>query len=98
ELTGLLEFDIPPPIDILTALVLAFYVGIVINIIKVETMKKWVHDGKEIVEFLIEKVIITILPFYIAGVFAGMASTGTVFKTLSVFGIVLLIAIVLHWV
>lgn len=98
ELTGLLEFDIPPPLDILTALVLAFSVGIVINIIKAETMKKWVHDGKEIVEFLIEKVIITILPFYIAGVFAGMASTGTVFKTLSVFGIVLLIAIVLHWV
>src|SRR5699024_12157705 len=27
-----------------------------------------------------------------------MASTGTVFKTLSVFGIVLLIAIALHWV
>src|SRR5699024_11615311 len=96
ELTGLLEFDLPPPLDILTALVLAFSVGIVINIIKAETMKKWVHDGKEIVEFLIEKVIITILPYYIAGVFEGIASTRTVFKTLSVFGIVLIIVIDLH--
>src|SRR5699024_4312771 len=30
ELSGLLEFDIPPPLDILTALVLAFSVCIVI--------------------------------------------------------------------
>lgn len=98
ELGPLLEFDIPAPLDILTALVLAFSVGIVINIIKAETMKQWIHDGKQVVEFLIEKVVITILPFYIAGVFAGMASTGTVFKTLSVFGVVLLIAIALHWI
>lgn len=97
ELGPLLEFDIPAPLDILTALVLAFSVGIVINIIKAETMKQWIHDGKQVVEFLIEKVVITILPFYIAGVFAGMASTGTVFRTLSVFGVVLLIAILLHW-
>lgn len=98
ELGPLLEFDIPAPLDILTALVLAFSVGIVINIIQAETMKQWIHDGKQVVEFLIEKVVITILPFYIAGVFAGMASTGTVFKTLSVFGVVLLIAIALHWI
>ena len=98
ELGPLLEFDIPAPLDILTALVLAFSVGIVINIIQAEIMKQWIHDGKQVVEFLIEKVVITILPFYIAGVFAGMASTGTVFKTLSVFGVVLLIAIALHWI
>lgn len=93
-----LEFDIPPPMDILTALVLAFSFGIVMNILKAETMKTWVHQGKEIVEFLIERVVIPILPFYIAGVFAGMSSTGTVFKTLSVFGVVLLVAVILHWI
>ena len=93
-----LEFDIPPVMDILPALVLAFAVGIVMNILKLDVMIKFFDQGKDITEFIIEKVIIRILPFYIAGVFAGMAATGTVFDTLLVFGVVLLVAIILHWV
>ncbi|KIH71724.1 dicarboxylate/amino acid:cation symporter [Salinicoccus roseus] len=92
------EFEIAPLMDILTALVLAFAFGIVITITRSELMQKWFEEGKNIVEFLIEKVVIPILPFYIAGVFAGMASQGTVFDTLAVFGVVLLVAILLHWV
>lgn len=98
ELTPFFEFDIPPLMDILSALVLAFAIGIVITVTRTDTMKKWVDDGKVITEYVIEKVIINILPFYIAGVFAGMAATGTVFDTLAVFGVVLLVAILLHWV
>lgn len=92
------EFDIPPAMDILTALVLAFSLGIVITLTKTDTMRKWVNDGKVVTEYIIEKVVIRILPFYIAGVFAGMASEGTVFDTLAVFGVVLLVAVLLHWV
>jgi Na+/H+-dicarboxylate symporter len=92
------EFDIPPVMDILTALVLAFALGIVITLTKTDTMRKWVNDGKVVTEYIIEKVIIRILPFYIAGVFSGMASEGTVFDTLAVFGLVLLVAVILHWV
>lgn len=101
EGTGLesfIEFELPPIIDILPALVLAFAVGIVMNILKLDLMIKFFDQGKDITEFIIEKVIIRILPFYIAGVFAGMAATGTVFDTLKVFGVVLLVAIILHWV
>ncbi|MCK1977197.1 dicarboxylate/amino acid:cation symporter [Jeotgalicoccus huakuii] len=101
EGTGLesfIEFELTPIIDILPALVLAFAVGIVMNILKLDLMIKFFDQGKDITEFIIEKVIIRILPFYIAGVFAGMAATGTVFDTLKVFGVVLLVAIILHWV
>ncbi|WP_462419850.1 dicarboxylate/amino acid:cation symporter [Salinicoccus sp. Marseille-QA3877] len=98
ELAPFFEFEIPPVMDILSALVLAFAIGIVITVTKTDTMRKWVDDGKVITEYIIEKVIINILPFYIAGVFAGMAATGTVFDTLAVFGVVLLVAILLHWV
>lgn len=98
ELAPFFEFEIPPLMDILSALVLAFAIGIVITVTKTDTMRKWVDDGKVITEYIIEKVIINILPFYIAGVFAGMAATGTVFDTLAVFGVVLLVAILLHWV
>ncbi|MCG1010260.1 dicarboxylate/amino acid:cation symporter [Salinicoccus sp. ID82-1] len=101
EGTGLepfFEFEIAPLMDILTALVLAFAFGIVITLTKSALMEKWFEEGKNIVEFIIEKVVIPILPFYIAGVFAGMAAQGTVFDTLAVFGVVLLVAILLHWV
>ena len=92
------EFEITPLMDILTALVLAFAFGIVITLTKSQLMAKWFEEGKNITEFLIEKVVIPILPFYIAGVFAGMASEGTIFTTLAVFGVVLLVAVLLHWV
>ena len=92
------EFELTPLMDILTALVLAFAFGIVITLTKSQLMEKWFEEGKNITEFLIEKVVIPILPFYIAGVFAGMASEGTIFTTLAVFGVVLLVAVLLHWV
>jgi Na+/H+-dicarboxylate symporter len=97
-LSPFIEFELPAIIDILPALVLAFVVGIVMNMLKLELMIKFFDQGKDITEFVIEKVIIRILPFYIAGVFAGMAATGTVFDTLKVFGVVLLVAIIMHWV
>jgi Na+/H+-dicarboxylate symporter len=42
-------------------------------------------------------VIIPLLPFYIAGVFVEMTVEGTVFATLKTFGVVLVMAIVMHW-
>ena len=90
--------EIPPVMDIMTALVLAFAFGIVLTLFKSDVMSKWFDEGKKVVEILIEKVVITILPFFIAGVFAGLGAEGTVIETISVFGLVLLLAIVMHWV
>src|SRR5699024_91099 len=98
ELEPFFEFEVTPLMDILTALVLAFAFGIVITLTRSELMKKWFEEGKNIIEFLIEKAVIPILPFYIAGVFAGMAAQGTIFDTLAVFGVVLLVAVLLHWI
>src|SRR5699024_967376 len=53
--------------------------------------------GKEIIERMIWKIIIPILPFYIASIFAELAADGTVFDTLKTFGLVLLMADILHW-
>lgn len=88
---------VPPLMDIMTALVLAFAFGIVLTVFKSDVLSKWFDDGKRVVEILIEKVVITILPFFIAGVFAGLGAEGTVIETISVFGLVLLLAVLLHW-
>ena len=61
-------------------------------------LKSFFDEGKDIVELVIAKIIIPLLPFYIAGIFASMGAEGTVFETLKVFGLVLLMVITLHWV
>ncbi|GAE32645.1 dicarboxylate/amino acid:cation symporter [Halalkalibacter hemicellulosilyticus] len=93
-----LEMEIAPLMGVVTALVTAFVFGIGITKIKGEWLKNMFDEGKNIIELVIAKVIIPLLPFYIAGVFAELGSEGTVFATLKVFGIVLLLAIVIHWV
>ncbi len=93
-----LEMEIAPLMGVVTALVTAFVFGIGITKIKGEWLKNIFDEGKNIIELVIAKVIIPLLPFYIAGVFAELGSEGTVFETLKVFGIVLLLAIVIHWV
>jgi len=82
----------------MTALVLAFIFGLGIASTKAENLKQISDQGRDIIELLLGKVIIPLLPIYIAGVFAEMAAAGTVFATLKTFGIILLLAVALHWV
>ncbi|CAB0150864.1 Serine/threonine transporter SstT [Pseudidiomarina piscicola] len=93
-----LTVGLPPVFGIMTALVLAFIFGLGIAATQATQMKQLSDQGRDIIERLLAKVIIPLLPFYIAGVFAEMAHAGTVFQTLQTFGIVLLMAVALHWV
>jgi Na+/H+-dicarboxylate symporter len=93
-----LTIDMPPVFGVMTALVLAFIFGLGIASSRAEQLKQLSDQGRDIIELLLGKVIIPLLPFYIAGVFAQMAAAGTVFSTLQTFGIILLLAVALHWV
>ncbi|MRJ42129.1 MULTISPECIES: dicarboxylate/amino acid:cation symporter [Idiomarina] len=93
-----LTLDMPPVFGVMTALVLAFIFGLGIASTKAENLKQISDQGRDIIELLLGKVIIPLLPIYIAGVFAEMAAAGTVFATLKTFGIILLLAVALHWV
>lgn len=101
EATGFEPFfdiAIPPIADVMTALIFAFVFGIGLTQINSSTIKAFFDEGKEIIERMIWKFIIPILPFYIASIFAELAADGSVFVTLQVFGLVLVSAIALHWV
>lgn len=91
-----LEFD--PLMGVLTSLITAFIFGVLSVSTNAHTMKSLIDEGQKIVTLLIEKIIIPFLPFYIASIFTEMAAQGTVFKVAQVFGIVLLLAIILHWI
>ncbi|WP_417441651.1 dicarboxylate/amino acid:cation symporter [Idiomarina sp.] len=93
-----IELSVPPLMEVMSALVLAFIFGLGIASTKAESLKKLSDQGRDIIELLLVKVIIPLLPLYIAGIFAEMAVAGTVFNTLKTFGVILILAVALHWV
>jgi Na+/H+-dicarboxylate symporter len=99
ESTGsIIPLEIKPVMDVISALVLAFIVGIGIKVTRATTLKKIADEGRNIIQILISNVIIPILPFYIAGVFMEIAWQGEVFSTLGHFALVLLLAVSIHWI
>jgi Na+/H+-dicarboxylate symporter len=97
KLGGFLELSIPPLFDVMTALALAFILGIGISAINAKHLRSGINEARDIIDVLLSKVIIPALPFYIAGVFAEMTVDGTVFSTLKTFGFVLMLALIMHW-
>ncbi len=88
--------EMPPPMEVMTALLLAFVLGLGAAVIKGNTLLTVMSDFRDIVQWLIEKVIIPLLPFHIFGIFANMTHAGQVSTILSVFAKVFVMIIVLH--
>ncbi len=95
-----LRISTPPIMGVMTALVTAFIFGLGINFLRHEKAQTGLHriaeEFRAIIVLVIVKVIIPFLPFHIAGIFANLAATGEVFQTLSVFGRVFLLVLLLH--
>ena len=92
-----IEMDIPPVTSIMTALALAFIFGLGVAATQAQTLKSVFDQGRDVIEQLLVKVIIPLLPVYIAGVFAELAAAGTVVNTLKTFGVILVLSVSLHW-
>ena len=97
SLTPFVEINVPPVFSVMTALTLAFVFGLGIAATQAQQLKQLSDQGRDIIQLTLSKLIIPLLPVYIAGVFAQMAAAGTVFGTLKTFGVVLVLAVVLHW-
>lgn len=89
--------SIPPMMNVMTALVLAFTLGLGLAAIDRKTLKDAVHDFEVVIVKTIKTVIIPLLPLYIFGIFLNMTFAGQVFSILTVFikiiGIIFLIHI-----
>ena len=97
ELTAYFSVSIPPLMNVMTALVLAFLLGLGLASLKTDTLKNAAHDFEEIIVKTIRTAIIPLLPIYIFGIFLNMTYVGQVFAILTVFikiiGIIFLIHI-----
>lgn len=76
---------IPPLMNVMTALFLAFTVGIGLSRLYTTALKDVMNDFKEIVMRTIGAVILPLLPIYIFGIFLNMTYSGQVFTVLVVF-------------
>ena len=95
-LSGYLNLEIVPPIEVLTALILSFVLGIGIAAIKGNKLLNIMEELKEIIELVINRIIIPLLPFHIFGIFANMTHAGQVQTIISVFAKVFVLIITLH--
>ena len=76
---------IPPLMDVMTSLVLAFVLGLGAASLKTDYLKNVARDFQQIIIKTISSVILPLLPLYIFGIFLNMTHTGQVFSILMVF-------------
>lgn len=97
ELAPFFSVTIPPLMNVMTALVLAFTLGLGLASMGKGTLNEAVHDFENIIIKTIKTAIIPLLPIYIFGIFLNMTYVGQVFSILTVFikiiGIIFLIHI-----
>jgi len=77
--------SMPPLFDVMSALILAFILGLGMAFIKGDTLKKSMEEFKDIIMDLINHAVIPILPIYIFGIFLNITISGQVESILSVF-------------
>lgn len=96
------EINLPPMLDVTSAVVFSFIMGLAISWLKSqknddgETIYKLFSDFSIIIVKVLSTSIIPVLPFYIFGTFANMAHSGGVFTIMSVFIKVFLCVLALH--
>ena len=88
--------NIPPLVDVMSALVTAFTVGLGIAFLGSKTLKAGFDEFKDIVAKTIEVALIPLLPLYIFGIFLEMSHTGQAWHVLNVFIAIIGVIFALH--
>jgi len=92
------KLDIPPIMTVMTALVTAILVGLAVIWSKSNTWEHLLMEFNNIVLEIINRVVIRILPFYIATTFAELAYEGVLINELPVFLKVIVIVVIGHYI
>ena len=96
ELAPYFTISIPAMVDVMSGLVFSFIVGLGIAYGGLRTLENVFNEFKHIIEKVIEKAIIPLLPYYIFGVFLNMTHNGQARQVLLVFSQIIIAILVLH--
>jgi len=89
---------IPPVMDVMTALVLSIFVGLSAAWVKSKEIVNLLDSFQQMVILLVQRILLPVLPFFIAANFSVLSYEGAITTQLPVFAVVILIAIVCHYV
>ena len=95
-LTPYFTVAIPPLMDIMTSLVLAFVIGLGISSIKGTALQACFADFRDVITKFIEVVIIPLLPLHIFGIFLNITVSGQVAAIIFMFLKVIVFIFILH--
>lgn len=95
------KIDIPPLLDVTSAIVFAFIMGLGMSTLRSkkiigETSYNVFSEFSKVIVKVLECVVIPFLPVYILGTFANMTYSGETFAIVSVLWKVFLVVIILH--
>lgn len=96
ELAPYFTVTIPPLMNVMTALILAFTLGLGLAALEGQTLKNALLDFEQVIIKTIKSAIIPLLPLYIFGIFLNMTHVGQVFSILTVFIKIIGIIFVIH--
>lgn len=94
----LFQLDIPPVMSVISALVLALMLGISAVWIRSSVVQDLLESFQQMILLLITRVLIPVLPFFIAANFCVLSYEGSIASQLPIFVSVILIAIVCHYI
>ena len=92
--SGILPYftmEISPMFSVMTALVLAFVLGLGVARLSTDSLRHGLADFREIIRWAISRIIIPCLPVYIFGIFLNMTITGQVGPILVTFSKIILV-------
>ncbi|MDR1744400.1 MAG: dicarboxylate/amino acid:cation symporter [Planctomycetota bacterium] len=89
----LFKFDIPPMMSVMTALVTAIFFGLAMLWSKSKTLASIWDEFERCVLVIVQKILIPLLPFFVASTFAQLAYEGLLTRQLPVFVKIIVLAI-----
>lgn len=99
-LSSYFSLSIPPILNTLSAVTLAFVLGLCLSAMRGKTIGDTLYNGMEdfsaIIDRVLHAVIIPLLPLYICGTFTNMTYSGKTFAILGILWKVFLVVIAMH--
>lgn len=93
----LFELEIPPVMSVMSALAFSLLVGLGVTWTKSRQLETILNEFQSVVLSIVTKVVIPILPFFIASTFCGLAYEGSITKQFPVFLKVIVIVMAGHY-
>lgn len=89
------EIVLAPVIDVMSALVLAFVIGIGLTAFRSRVIFRGAVEFRTIIESLIRRIIVPALPLFIFGIFMDLSASGAALEVVGKFLLVVIVSFVL---